>query len=534
MGFDDILDKLSEEAIIRASSPEALKAAHIDAGGIQPQGVQVGEPGTLGDALGVAQEAPAAAPAATGITPDQASTYSDVNFGGGQTDAQKFAEAMQQFGQKRQLDLSPTGSYSQDEIGRQMQAQVQPELSAQGANLMTAQQAPEAFNVMQGAQAGLPLQANMPTPLRPAVAPTSIQPELSPTESVAQEEAQRQVVAQQVAQRQAAQEVAQAKAQHAQNIDKAAADRVATMNQQQQGKDWGSIVGQGLAVALGELGRHMTGGGENLALKTIERLANEKAAKEKLSAEQSLAAKKMALDVAQLKLKEEELKTGSQLKRAQIGKIGMEMQKAAQEVAMKQNVMARLTSGQGFTAEELQILPEKDRSRAVVLPDGNYKLAVSPQRAKDTAIATDAASQASGQIKELLELADYFGNNPAKKLLSREEISRAKSTQMSLRGNLRTLIVGPGNVSTYEHELLNNVVRDPTAFFSLNSANKAALEQLLHKTQAAQRRAYKSAGIQLAPSVNDINIQKLRQQAPSMSEKQAEDILIKTGQWKEE
>lgn len=373
---------------------------------------------------------------------------------------------------------------------------------------------------MQGT--GLEQPSQRPTPLMPA----------EPTQQMQQAAAQ--VAEREAAERQMAAELAEAKARHAANIDKAAADKVASLNQAQSGKDWGSIVGQGLAVALGELGRHMTGGGENLAIKTIERLTNERAAKEKLNVEQKLAAQKTALDVAQLKLNEEKLKTDSQLKRAQIGKIAMDMQKAAQEVNMKQNVMARLGNGQGFTAEELQILPEKDRSRAVIMPDGSYKLAVSTQRAKDASTASDAASQASGQIKELLAAVDYFGNNPAKKLVDRGEIAKAQSTQQALRGNLRTLIVGPGNVSTYEHELLNKVVRDPTELFSFASANRAALQQLLHKTQAAQRRALKSAGISVAPSINDINIQKLRQAAPNMTEKQAEDTLIKTGQWRSE
>lgn len=483
--------------------------------------------------LGAAPEA-----AATMVTPDQAALYKDVDFMGGSQDKtkeQQFVEALQMWQQPRppQAPLAPTGSFSQDEIGRHMQAAQAakpPEMNTQGSNLIMAQQAPEAFNVMQGAQAGLPLQTNMPVPLRPAVPPTA-------AESVQQEEQQLQLAEQEAAQRQLAAETAQAKARHSANIETAADDKVAEQDAaaaSKSGTDWGKIVGQAVAVGLGEYGRHLTGGTENLAAKTIERVTAEQARKEKLSMEQLLAMQKKAYQDTQTRLKEEALKTDSELKKAQLAKIRMETKAAENAVATKQKVMARLTSGQGFSSEELQVLPDKDRARSVLMPDGTYKLAVSAQRAKEATEVADAAANATRDLHKLQEMAEYFGNNPGKKLLNREMIAQAQALQQAIKGNLRLPILGPGAMTDNEQRLLNNVVRDPSSLFSLGGANKAALNMLVQKLNEGRRQTYRSAGINVPPSKNDLNIAKLKAARPGMTDRQAADVLMASGNWVDE
>lgn len=428
--------------------------------------------------------------------------------------------------------LAPTGSYSQDEIGKQMQAEMPREGTTETQNLNMAQQAPEAFDAMIGSMAGTGLQANMPTPLAPAVAPDKLEP--VPQDAVMQvaaEQAQADMVAQQARQRQIAQEQALLQAQHEAAIQKSADDKLAEQDARAAGLDLGSIVGQGLAVAMGEYGRYLTGGKENLGVAAIDRALAEKARKEKMSAEEKAAAKQYALQEAQLKLREEELKTDSQLKRAQIAKIGAEIQQEQDKVAAQRRIMALVQSGRGFGAEDLQMLPEAMQEKAVLLPNGQYGIAaVNKERLNEGQKAITANTQAKTSLKQLMDLTDYFGNNPGKKVMSREQIAAAQTLAQSLKGQLRLSLLGPGAITDYEHEMLNNIIRDPTKIASLASANRAALQVIMNKVNSENNYQYRSLGINLPPTVNERNVEAYKK-AYGLTDSQAIERLTKMGKW---
>lgn len=483
-------------------------------------------------AQSAADEAARNAPPAA-LSPDQASAYTDTNTQPETNPYGNLAAALQQY---QQPPAGPNPDrFNQGGVGDLSHMNDAPQASTQGTNLVMAQQAPQAFDAMQGAMAGTGLQTNMPAPLAPAMAPDQLQPnpaaEQPAGEQVAQEQAINEAVQQQAAQRQAAQETLQAKMQHEANIQKAADTKIADQDTKAKGINWGSAIGQGVAVALGEYGRYLTGGKENLAINAIDRVVKQESEKNKLNSEEKIAAKKAALEEAQIKINEAAQKSDSVLKKAQAAHFDAEVQTELTKVKAQQKLQALVSSGKGLTAEDLNYLPPADRARAISLPNGTYGLAVSPMRAKSAQEAADASAQGKDAIHRLLEFTDYFGNNPIKKVVDRESIAEAQNLQKQLKGSMRTLLVGPGNVSTYEHQLMESVIRDPTAIFSMASANKAALTSLLHKTEAAERRAYKGAGISLPPSQNDINISKLRSVSPKMTEKDAEDLLIKTGKW---
>ncbi len=479
-----------------------------------------------------AEEAARNAPPAM-LSPDQAGSYADANPTPESNPYQNLAAALRQYQQPSAAQVGVTPSSAK--LGEPAQVQGAPEMPTPESNLVMAQQAPEAFDAMQGGMAGTGIQANMPVPMAPAVPPDQLQPNPETAGmQVANEALVNKQAELQAAQAQAQQEALQAKMQHEANIQKAADTEVAKQDTKASSfmdSRLGNALGQGLAVALGEYGRYLTGGKENLAVGAIDRAVKQASDKAHLDADEKIALRKNALDKAHLDLEAKIHETDSDLKKAQIGKIQAEIKVEQQKVLAQQKLAALVRSGKGLSAEDLQILPDKDRARAVSLPNGSYGLAVSPMRAKTAQEAADAAAVGKDSIKRLIEFSDYFGNNPLKKTLDRENIAEAQNIQKQLKGSMRTLLVGPGNVSTYEHKLMESVIRDPTAIFSMSSANKAALTSLLHKTQAAERRAYRGAGINLPPSQNDINISKLRSASPNMTEKQAEDLLIKTGKW---
>lgn len=478
-----------------------------------------------------AEEAARNAPPAA-LSPDAATTYEDVNTQPASNPYHDLAQSMQQW---QQPAPGPNPDrFNQGGVGDLSHVNDAPQMSTQGSNLEMAQQAPEAFNAMQGAMAGTGVQANMPAPLAPAVAPAALEPNPAPQdagEQVAQEQAVNEMAAQQAAQRQAAQEAVQAKVQHEANIQKAADKKVAEQDTKAKDINWGNAIGQGIAVAMGEYGRYLTGGKENLAINAIDRAVKSKAEAAKLTSEETIAAKKAALEEAQIKINEAAQKSDSVLKKAQAAHFDAEVKTELNKVAAQQKLNALVSSGKGLTAEDLQFLPPAEAARMVAMPDGTYRRATSPASKKLADEAASAAQTGKTAIHQLIEFTDYFGNNPLKKLIDRPNIAEAENVQKALKGSMRTLLVGPGNVSTFEHKLMDDVIRDPTAIFSMGSANKAALKSLLHKVEASERRAYKTAGIPLPPSQNDINISKLRSVSPKMTEKDAEDLLIKTGKW---
>lgn len=450
--------------------------------------------------------------------------------------------------------LQKTGSYSQDQIGRQKLAEIN-QLEASGMvapgtaammrerlgmpleqqgiseqqivadeNLALAQENPDAFNLVNQSLQVAGLDApHMPTPLAPpGPLPQPVNPEI-----------ERAVAAQAQAEEMARQEIKQAE-----RVERSAATKMAASEEKakevvkSEGSGWGQIIAQALAVGLGEYGRQLTGG-ENLALKTIERLAKEKQEKEKLTTEAALAQKKIALDEAMMKLKEEELRTDSALKRAQIAKIGAEIMGESQKVELQRQIAARMSSGQGFSAQELGLLPENDRERAIEMPDGTYKLAARTEDAKKVTEQVNDIKEARQGIKRLSELADHFGNNPLRKLVDRDAIAEAKTLQTAIVGKLRLQLFGPGVLTDFEQRLAKGIIRDPSTILSLESANKKALNVLQHKLKFSERQRIRSAGIELPPDPNEENIKKLRKLDPKMSEAEAITKLINIGKWTE-
>jgi hypothetical protein len=486
-----------------------------------------------------AEQAPPAQPYQPQPTPDAAANYEGTVLA-------------PQSAPRQGGPLTPTGSYSQDQIGLQklneinqleasgmvapgtaalMRERLGMPLQKQGIsdqqitadqNLAMAQENPEAFNLMNQSMQVAGLDApRIPTPLAPpGPLPQPVQPDV-----------ERQLAAQAQAEELARQEMKQQE-----RVERAAESKIGSTEEKAKeavgGSGWGNIIAQAIAVGIGEYGRQLTGG-ENLALKTIERLAKERQEKEKLTTEQALAEKKLALDETMAKLKAEELKTDSALKRAQIGKMAMEIAAEQQKIALQRQIAARMSSGQGFSAQELGLLPGDDRERALQMPDGTFKLAARAEDAKKVKAEVDDIKEAREGIKGLLELNKQLGNNPLRKIFDRDAVAEAKTLQTAITGKLRLQLFGPGVLTDFEQKLAKGIIRDPSQILSLASANQKALEVLMRKLQFSERQRIQSAGIEMPPDPNTENIKKLLKLDPKMTEAEAMTKLMNIGKWQD-
>lgn len=79
-------------------------------------------------------------------------------------------------------------------------------------------------------------------------------------------------------------------------------------------------------------------------------------------------------------------------------------------------------------------------------------------------------------VKELQRINDLVGE-----AVMPVEQGRALVEQMNLSAMLRTDIVGVGTVSNYEQQLIAKVIKDPTAFFSFESKDRAILVALAQR-----------------------------------------------------
>jgi hypothetical protein len=74
--------------------------------------------------------------------------------------------------------------------------------------------------------------------------------------------------------------------------------------------------------------------------------------------------------------------------------------------------------------------------------------------------------------------------------------TRANSLVSGLRGVERINIIGPGTITPEDFKLLNSVIPDPTAIFSLKKSNIQAFETMLQKSARAIESKAKSIGLE--------------------------------------
>ena len=100
-------------------------------------------------------------------------------------------------------------------------------------------------------------------------------------------------------------------------------------------------------------------------------------------------------------------------------------------------------------------------------------------------------------IQELMEI-----NEMGYETLSPTARARADQLQSEVIAALRTPIIGPGQVAIYEQEILQDIVKKGTGFFSLESSERAALKGLMNRVDRELVNWPKSMGLQVQVSGN--------------------------------
>jgi hypothetical protein len=117
-------------------------------------------------------------------------------------------------------------------------------------------------------------------------------------------------------------------------------------------------------------------------------------------------------------------------------------------------------------------------------------MAFTPKDASDIKDMSSTIQGAQAGIKDLLQIAGTPG-----KSLSLTERARAQEIRQSLIGALRLPITGPGAMNEGERRLLESMIPDPAAIFSLDINNKTRLEELSNQLDSKLERLISARGL---------------------------------------
>lgn len=382
---------------------------------------------------------------------------------------------------------------------------------------------------MTGYMKGTPLQDNSMYPA-PLAAPHG-------QEQAATQDATRQVAAQKVQMATAEQQV------QAQN-QKAADDELKDKQNEEKVKadldssdsNWGSKIGQAVSIMLGAYSQGFTGSKTNPAVEAIDKQLNLIAKQKKYSDDQKIKMAELMYKQADLELKKRKDTTDSMIGLKKLDQADQELQVKIQELQMKKQER-QATMGTRFTKEQVATIPAKDREalNLVRLPDGTFGSALSGKQANDLSEMNSSTDSALMSAHKLMDKINYFGNNPAKKIMDRESAAEVKSLVQGLVGGMRLSYFGPGVFSDREQKIAATILGNPNAIFSLSSANKAALNTVMDKLKFARRTALRnSLAIDLPPSANDKKLQEYKKAAPGLTEGQMIENLKATNMWQDE
>lgn len=409
------------------------------------------------------------------------------------------------------------------------------------------------MNLMQGLPEEISGQAPAPVGTDTVLAPqlsAEEQQSLAEAEALAAEAEKRQ--AEEEARRLAAEEAAKVEAkdsaaavevQKEKDAEKKTASDDAAARQAVVSEDdeEGFNLRQTIAILIGGLSQGLTGAADNPALVMLDKIRDRKDKKRKelieqqrLTEEQKLAREKADLDRLKFHLDAFSKKINNTKTLAEIKQINAQLEKEAEELRRKQMLRNR-PQGSGLSVEELSTLvPDDDKGFYVRNPfDEKFYRVLNKTSAKQLNEQIGDLTTATEDLKKLQGLVTEFGNNPISKLLDRENIARAQTLQQAVIGNLRIALFGPGVITDNERAIAEGIIRNPAKFFSLASANKAALDQIMSKVNTGIRQKLRQNGADIPLNSNERKINILMRKFPNKfkTKGEAANALIKANQW---
>lgn len=355
-------------------------------------------------------------------------------------------------------------------------------------------------------------------------------------EMVAQQEAVRQVASQKAAEVAAVQKAADdtkaaeaAAAQDLQNEEKIKKDT------EESNPNLGKQIAQAVAIMVGAYSQGLTGAKENPAVVAIEKEADRQAAARKYSDEQKLKLADMMYKQAQMEIDKRKATVDSMIGLRKLEQAEQELAMKREELSVKKGQLGQLSKTR-FTKEEAMSLTGEDgnriRERLVRLPDGTFAATLGSEDAKK--LRTETLPNISGSLRALSQLeslTDYFGNNPAKKVLSRAQKGVADQAVQELVGAIRLEYFGPGILTDNEQEIARSMIGNPSKVWSLDSANRAKLQNMAEKLKFSRRERLREAGVDLPLTQNETILQQAMQKYPDQTKADLINALIRQGKW---
>lgn len=299
--------------------------------------------------------------------------------------------------------------------------------------------------------------------------------------------------------------------------------------------NWGQGIAHAISIMMGAYSQGLSGAKENPAVVAIDKEIKLQSDAKKYSDEQKLKMAELLYKQAQQEIEKRKATVDSM--------VGLKkLDLAEQEVAIKLQELKDKRAGVSmlgktrFTQAEAMSLSGKEgediRSRLVRLPDGTYAPSLNGEDAKK--LRTETLPNISNSLRalgQLDKLTDYFGNNPGKKTLSREQKGMADQAVQELVGAIRLEYFGPGVLTDNEQEIARSIIGNPSKVMSLESANRAKLRNMMEKLKFSRRERLRESGVDLPASKNEQVLQQAQQKYPQVPKADLINALIKSGNW---
>lgn len=301
-------------------------------------------------------------------------------------------------------------------------------------------------------------------------------------------------------------------------------------------KDAGSKVAAGIGLILGGIGAGATGG-PNQALEFLNRnidrdiqaqMANLGKKNTLLSAnlqqfdneKDAIAMTRiMQMDIVSNQLKAAAARAQDPLakSRAMAASIAIDQQagQAMQKLAA-QNLVAQLVSGANKDPSKLQetinvlrqVDPEaaKELQQRLVPGLGVASTPGDADKVKELKATVDTAQDGLNRLQRM--------NKVPFKSLSPTMRAEAETIAQSLVGLLRAPITGPGALNEGERKMLEGLVANPTAIFSLSAANKMRLKVLSERLEKSLQMTANARGVQYDPAIRQGQEMQMRNGVP--------------------
>lgn len=272
----------------------------------------------------------------------------------------------------------------------------------------------------------------------------------------------------------------------------------------------------GIATALGALSQ--AGGAESgkQALRYVNNAIQQDLQQQRLGRQEQLAHYDRALDIARLKLQQVAREAGDVQMLAQAKQMDQQLEMQQMQINQQRMMAQALQTGQ---LKDPALLDEKQRERAVRMPDGSIRLADNKKLAEKV-IESEANIVPSIQGLKRLLVAQAEGSR-----LSPRDRQTMRTMVNALAGQLKESIVGGGPLSDSDFKIIIDTIGDPTKVFSLPSSQRAKLMTTLKMVQERRENTYRQAGIEPPRDIIARMRSDLRQRMPDAPESAIDAVI---------